>query len=343
VSGARDMAMAGPANFTMRLIAGLVFGFVTLGTVGMTSRSARAQDYPARAVTYLVPFPPGGTTDLLSRLVAQNLEKRLGKPFVVENRPGGSTSIATAAAAKAAPDGYTILSASLTSLAVNPTLFKTLPYDPLRDFVPIALVAGTPFALIVNPSVPVHSVAELIRLVKERPGELSYGSAGVGTPHHLYFELMKSMIGIELQHVPYRGSLAALTDVVAGHIPVMICDLAPAMEMIASQKVRALGISTAERFSELPDLPPIGDTVAGFDASGWQMVVAPAATPAPVVARLHAAIKSTLEAPEIRAELIRLGMTPFHTPPVADLPAFVRAEGERWAKIIRQAGIAGSQ
>jgi tripartite-type tricarboxylate transporter receptor subunit TctC len=337
------MAMAGPANFTMRLIAGLVFGFVTLGTVGMTSRSARAQDYPARAVTYLVPFPPGGATDLLSRLVAQNLEKRLGKPFVVENRPGGSTSIATAAAAKAAPDGYTILSASLTSLAVNPTLFKTLPYDPLRDFVPIALVAGTPFALIVNPSVPVHSVAELIRLVKERPGELSYGSAGVGTPHHLYFELMKSMIGIELQHVPYRGSLAALTDVVAGHIPVMICDLAPAMEMIASQKVRALGISTAERFSELPDLPPIGDTVAGFDASGWQMVVAPAATPAPVVARLHAAIKSTLEAPEIRAELIRLGMTPFHTPPVADLPAFVRAEGERWAKIIRQAGIAGSQ
>src|SRR6202035_5664730 len=125
-------------------------------------------------------------TDLLSRLVAQNLEKRLGKPFVVENRPGGSTSIATGAAAKAAPDGYTILSASLTSLAVNPTLFKTLPYDPLRDFVPIALVAGTPFALIVNPSVPVHSVAELIRLVKERPGELSYGSAGVGTPHHLY-------------------------------------------------------------------------------------------------------------------------------------------------------------
>jgi tripartite-type tricarboxylate transporter receptor subunit TctC len=309
---------------------------------------AMAQDYsnnayPTRSVTYVVPFPPGGATDMLSRLIAQNLEKRLGKPVVVENRPGGGTSIATGAVAKATADGYTILSASVTSLAVNPTLFKSLPYDPLKDFVPIALVAGTPFALIVNPSVPVKSVADLVKLVKEKPGQLSYGSAGVGTPHHLYFELMRSMIGIELQHVPYRGSLAALTDLVAGHIPVMICDLAPAIEMIASHKVRALGISTADRYSELPDVPPIGDTIQGFDASGWQMVVAPAATPGPVIERLHAAIRSTMETPDIRAELIRLGMTPFRTPPVADLPAFVKSEGERWAKIIRQAGIAGSQ
>jgi tripartite-type tricarboxylate transporter receptor subunit TctC len=319
------------------------FPLLVLLAVTAVASSAMAQDYPARSVAYVVPFPPGGATDLLSRLVAQNLEKRLGKPFVIENRPGGGTSIATGAVAKANADGYTILSASVTSLAVNPTLFKSLPYDPLRDFIPIALVAGTPFALIVNPSVPAHSVAELIALVKERPGQLSYGSAGVGTPHHLYFELMKSMIGIELQHVPYRGSLAALTDLVAGHIPVMICDLAPAIEMIASQKVRPLGISTAARFSELPDVPPIADAIPGFDASGWQMVVAPAATPGPVIARLHAAIKSTMDAPEIRAELIRLGMTPFHTPPVAELPAFVKAEGERWARIIRQAGIAGSQ
>jgi tripartite-type tricarboxylate transporter receptor subunit TctC len=319
------------------------FPLLVLLAVTAVASSAMAQEYPARSVTYVFPFPPGGATDLLSRLVAQNLEKRLGKPFVIENRPGGGTSIATGAVAKANADGYTILSASVTSLAVNPTLFKSLPYDPLRDFIPIALVAGTPFALIVNPSVPAHSVAELIALVKERPGQLSYGSAGVGTPHHLYFELMKSMIGIELQHVPYRGSLAALTDLVAGHIPVMICDLAPAIEMIASQKVRPLGISTAARFSELPDVPPIADAIPGFDASGWQMVVAPAATPGPVIARLHAAIKSTMDAPEIRAELIRLGMTPFHTPPVAELPAFVKAEGERWARIIRQAGIAGSQ
>jgi tripartite-type tricarboxylate transporter receptor subunit TctC len=154
---------------------------------------------------------------------------------------------------------------------------------------------------------------------------------------------MKSMIGIELQHVPYRGSLAALTDLVAGHIPVMICDIAPAVEMIATQKVRPLGISTAARFRELPDVPPIADAIPGFDASGWQMVMAPAATPAAVVARLHAAIKSTMAVPEIRAELVRLGMTPFDTPPVAELPAFVKSEGERWAKIIRQAGIAGSQ
>jgi tripartite-type tricarboxylate transporter receptor subunit TctC len=318
---------------------------VLLAVVALVAAATcvQAQDYPVRAVAYVVPFPPGGATDLLSRIVAQNLERRLGKPFVIENRPGGGTSIATGAVAKAAPDGYTLLSASVTSLAVNPTLFKALPYDSVKDFVPIALVGGTPFALIVNPSLPVHSVADLIKLAREKPGELSYGSAGVGTPHHLYIEMIKSMTGIEMQHVPYRGSLAALTDLVAGHIPLMICDLAPAMEMIESGKVRALGISIATRLPELPNIPPIGDTIPGFDATGWQMVVAPAATPAPIVERLHVAIEAIMDQPEIRTELIRLGMTPHHTPSVADLRAMVKSERERWAKIVQQAGVAGSQ
>jgi tripartite-type tricarboxylate transporter receptor subunit TctC len=319
---------------------GLLAGLWALAQGGL---SAQALDYPARPVSIVVPFAAGGGTDILGRLVAQQLEQRLGRPFIIENRPGAGSTTGAGFVARANPDGYTLLMAPSPTLAVAITIYKHLAYDPLADFVPLALIAQTPFVLIVNPALPAHSVAELIALVKERPGQLSYGSAGVGTPHHLYFELMKSMIGIELQHVPYRGSLAALTDLVAGHIPVMICDLAPAIEMIASQKVRPLGISTAARFSELPDVPPIADAIPGFDASGWQMVVAPAATPGPVIARLHAAIKSTMDAPEIRAELIRLGMTPFHTPPVAELPAFVKAEGERWARIIRQAGIAGSQ
>jgi tripartite-type tricarboxylate transporter receptor subunit TctC len=300
-------------------------------------------DYPTRTVTYVVPFPPGGATDLLSRLIAQNLEKRLGKPFVIENRPGGGTSIATGAVAKAMPDGYTLLSASVTSLAVNPAIFRVLPYDPVRDFVPIALLAGTPFALVVNPALPVKSVADLIGLARAKPGELSFGSAGVGTPHHLYMELLKTMTGIEMQHVPYRGSVAALTDIVAGHIPMMICDVAPSLELIETGRVRAIAVSTAARIDALPTVPPLADTIAGFDESGWQMVVAPAATPGPVVERLHAAVKSILDMPETRSELIRLGMTPFHTPALPDLKAHVKQEGARWAKIVQQAGIAGSQ
>jgi tripartite-type tricarboxylate transporter receptor subunit TctC len=303
---------------------------------------ARAE-YPDRLVRLLVPIPPGGAPDLVARLVAQAMSEAFGQAVVVENRPGANGNLAAEAVAKAAPDGYTLLSASVTSLAVNPTLFKALPYDSVKDFVPIALVGGTPFALIVNPSLPVHSVADLIKLAREKPGELSYGSAGVGTPHHLYIEMIKSMTGIEMQHVPYRGSLAALTDLVAGHIPLMICDLAPAMEMIESGKVRALGISIATRLPELPNIPPIGDTIPGFDATGWQMVVAPAATPAPIVERLHVAIEAIMDQPEIRTELIRLGMTPHHTPSVADLRAMVKSERERWAKIVQQAGVAGSQ
>jgi tripartite-type tricarboxylate transporter receptor subunit TctC len=318
-----------------------IVGAFALGI--LADGSAWAQEYPSHTVTYVVPFPPGGATDLLSRLIAQGLERRLGKPFVVENRPGGGTVIATAAVAKAPADGHTLLSASVTSLAVNPAVFKTLPYDPVKDFAPVALVATTPFVLIVNPSLPARNVAELIALARERPGALTYGSAGVGTPHHLYVEMIKRMTGIDLQHVPYRGSLAALTDLVAGHIDLMICDLAPATEMIASGKVRALGISTATRLAELAAVPPIGDTVAGFDASGWQVVVVPGATSAGVVMRLHGAIKAVIDEPEVRSEVVRLGMSPYHTPVPADIAAFVKSEGRRWAEIVRQAGIAGSQ
>jgi tripartite-type tricarboxylate transporter receptor subunit TctC len=300
-------------------------------------------DYPTRTVTYVVPFPPGGATDLLSRLIAQHLEKRLGRPFVIENRPGGGTSIATGAVAKATPDGYTLLSASVTSLAVNPAIFKVLPYDPVKDFTPLALLAGTPFALVVNPSLPVQSVGNLIKLARDKPGQLSYGSAGVGTPHHLYMELLKTMTGVEMQHIPYRGSVAALTDLVAGHIPMMICDLAPCVEMIETGRVRPIAVSTAARIDALPTVPPLAETIPGFDESGWQMLVAPAATPGPVVERLHATVKSILELPEVRAELVRLGMTPFHTPGLAELKAHVQREGVRWAKVVQQAGIAGSQ
>jgi tripartite-type tricarboxylate transporter receptor subunit TctC len=229
-------------------------------------------------------------------------------------------------------------------MAINVTLHKTLPYDPLTDFVPIALVVATPYVLVVTPSLPAQSVPALVKLAKERPGQLSFASAGPGTPHHLFPELFKSMTGIAMTHVPYRGSLPALTDVAAGHVELMFSDVPPAISMINEGKLRALGVSTKERVAALGDLAPIAEQgVPGFDAASWQMVVAPAATPPGVVERLYAEIKAFMVQPEIRERVSKMGLIPIDTPSVANLRIFVRTEIDRWGKVVEQAGIAGSQ
>jgi tripartite-type tricarboxylate transporter receptor subunit TctC len=310
----------------------------------MTTQGASAQSYPTRPVTFVVPFAPGGGTELLARLLGQRLEQRLGKPFVIENRPGGGGLTGAVAVARAAPDGHTILMAPAPVMAINVTLHKTLPYDPLTDFVPIALVVATPYVLVVTPSLPAQSVPALVKLAKERPGQLSFASAGQGTPHHLFPELFKSMTGIAMTHVPYRGSLPALTDVAAGHVELMFSDVPPAISMINEGKLRALGVSTKERVVALGDLAPIAEQgVPGFDAASWQMVVAPAATPPGVVERLYAEIKAFMVQPEIRERVSKMGLIPIDTPSVANLRIFVRTEIDRWGKVVEQAGIAGSQ
>jgi tripartite-type tricarboxylate transporter receptor subunit TctC len=307
------------------------------------SGAAHAQDYPTRPVTIVVPFAAGGGTDLLARMMAQKLERRLGKSFLIENKPGAGSTTGANLAAKAAPDGYTLLMAPSPTMAVSVSIYKHLPYDPAADFVPLALVAQTPFALIVNPELPVHSVAELIRLAKEKAGELSFGSAGPGTPHHLYAELLKHMTGIEMNHVPYRGSLPLLNDVVAGHIPLTFVDFGPAIGMLKAGKVRPIGISTKTRLATFPEIPPIADTVPGFDAASWQMLVAPAATPQPIVEKLHAAAKDIVTQPDIKDQILSGGMLPMDNPSVAALRAFVTSEIVRWGKVVQQAGLAGSQ
>jgi len=310
----------------------------------MAAEPAGAQGYPTRPVTFVVPFAPGGGTELLARLLGQRLEQRLGKPFVIDNRPGGGGVTGAVAVARAAPDGHTILMAPAPVMAINVTLHKTLPYDPAVDFVPIALVVATPYVLVVTPSLPARSVPDLVKLAKERPGKLSFASAGPGTPHHLFPELFKSMTGIDMTHVPYRGSLPALTDVAAGHVELMFSDVPPAIGMIDEGKVRALGVSTKERVSALPDLVPIAEQgVPGFDAASWQMVVAPAATPPGVVERLYGEIKAFMVQPEIRERVSKMGLIPIDTPSVANLRIFVRTEIDRWGKVVAQAGIAGSQ
>ena len=314
-----------------------------LAVTALATPSVPAQDYPTRPVTIVVPFAAGGGTDMLGRMVGQKLEQRLGKSFLIENKPGAGSTTGANVAAKAAPDGYTLLMAPSPTMAVSVTIYKNLPYDPLADFIPLALVAQTPFILIVNPSLPIHSVQELIKYAKDNPGKLSYGSAGPGTPHHLYAELFKSMTGIAMSHVPYRGSGPLLNDVVGGHLPVTFVDVPPAVGVLQTGKVRAIGISTKTRLASFPDIAPVGETVPGFDAASWQMLVAPAKTPGPIVDKLHAEVKAILATSEIKDRIINDGMLLMDNPSVEALQDFVKSEIVRWGKVVQQAGLAGTQ
>jgi tripartite-type tricarboxylate transporter receptor subunit TctC len=299
---------------------------------------AQSDDYPVRTVTILCPYAAGGATDILARLLGQGLSERLGKPFIVENRPGAGTMIAANAVAKSKPDGYTLLMGTSTPLAINATLHKKLPYDPAKDFVPLALVANVPFVLVVNPSLPVRTTAEFIQYVKTNPNKLSFGSSGPGSPHHLYMELLKTMTGMEMLHVPYKGSVPALTDLMGGVISVMFVDLAPSLNLIRAGRIRALGVSSKGRVPELPDVPPIADAMPGFEAVAWQMIAAPAGTPKPVVDKLHEALKQIEARPETKNRIRQLGMIPIDTPSVADLQAYVKSEITRWGNVVRKAG-----
>jgi tripartite-type tricarboxylate transporter receptor subunit TctC len=329
------------AQAALVLLRCLLTGFFV---VAAADQLAAATDYPTRPVTLVVPFAPGGGTEFLARMLAQRLEQRLGKPFVIENRPGAGGVTGALSVARGAPDGHTMLMAPSPVMAINVTLHKKLPYDPAVDFVPLALVVLSPYVLVVNPSLPVQSVADLIRLAKERPGQLSFASAGAGTPHHLFSELLKSMTGVEMTHVPYRGSIPGLNDVAGGHVQLMFCDIPPALGLLAERKLRALGVSTKERVGVLPDVASIAELgIPGFDAASWQMVVAPAGTPKDIVERLHGEIKDIMAQHEVRAQIAKYGMLPIDTPSVADLNIFVKSEIARWGKLVEQAGVAGTQ
>lgn len=316
-------------------------GLLLLSVIGVAS-TAVGQDYPARSVTILVPFAPGGGTDVIARAVGQKLEQRLGKSFLVENRPGAGTSLAAAAAAKAAPDGYTLMQATSGTMAMNPTIYKSLPYDPDKDLVPVALIAGVPFILVVHPSLPVHSVADLVKVAKER--QLSYGSGGVGAFHHLNAELFSSMLGIRMTHVPYRGSVPAMTDLVAGHIQVLFVDIGPSIQLVRAGKARALGITSAEPAAAAPEVPPLAKAgVPGFNTTAWQMMVAPAKTPRPILDKLNAEINAIVQTDEISKQFVGLGLIPIGKGSVDELTSFVKSETARWAKVIKDAGLAGTQ
>jgi tripartite-type tricarboxylate transporter receptor subunit TctC len=302
----------------------------------------KAQDYPSRQVNFVVPFAPGGGTDILGRLFGQKLSDRFGKPFVVENRPGAGTVIAAVQVANSAPDGYTIMMATSGTMAMNSTLYKKLPYEPGKDLVLAALICNVPFVLVVNPALPVHSVADLVKLAKEKP--LTFGSGGAGAFHHLMGELFKTTMGIPMTHVPYKGTLPALNDVIAGHIELMFSDLAPAYPLIQAGKVRALGVTTAQRAAAAPEIPPLAEVgVPGFDWAAWQAVAAPGGTPKEIVMKLNGAVNATIAEPEVAKQLVGLQFIPVGKGSPAELDRFVRSETVRWAKVLQQAGVAGSE
>jgi tripartite-type tricarboxylate transporter receptor subunit TctC len=302
----------------------------------------RAQDYPVRTVTIIVPFATGGSTDTLAHVLSPRLGQRLGKPFVIENGPGDGTVIAATAFVKATPDGHTLMLATSATLAMNVALYKRLPYDPAKDIVPVGLMCSIPFALAVNSSLPVHSVADLIKLAKERP--LTYGSAGPGTFHHLSAELFSAAVGVKMTHLPYRGSVPALNALVAGHIQVMFTDLAPSLSLIRGGKLRALGITTAERSATAPEIPPLAEGGApGYDAASWVMLTAPAKTPKSILTRLNAEANSIVNSADVKRQLVKLGVNPIGRGSIDELQAFVNAEAIRWSKVVQEAGMAGSE
>jgi tripartite-type tricarboxylate transporter receptor subunit TctC len=316
-----------------------VLGLCAAVGLALGAAGAGTDDYPQRSVTIVVPFPAGGATDLLARLLATELRDKLKQPFVIENRPGAGTVIAASAVAKAVPDGYTLMLATTSTLAISPSVYKSIPFDPVKDFAPVALVGTTDLVLLGHPSVAADGVAGLIALMRSKPDAMSYATPGIGTPHHLVMEMFLATAGVKAQHVPYRGSPLALTDVVAGVVPLMMCDFTPALAMIQEKKVKVFGVAAPARSSLAPDLPTIAEGgLPGFGASGWFSVVAPAGTPRPIIDALNRVLTAYLVQPDVKDKLATLGMRPLVSTP-EELGQYIVAERAKWAAIAEQAGI----
>ena len=301
-------------------------------------RSARAETYPSRPVRIMVGSAPGGAPDILARLIGQRLSDRLGQPFVVENKPGGSTNLATEEVAKAQPDGYTLLLLVPSNAAINGSLYNNLNYDFARDLTPVGGVSRETEVMVVNPSFPAKTAPEFISYAKANPGKINMASPGIGTGPHMAGELFKYMAGIEMAHVAYRGSAPAITDLLGGQVQVYFAPLSTSIEYVRTGKLRALGVTTAARVAALPDVPPLGDFVPGYETSTWYGIGAPKKTPAEIIDRLNKEINAGLADPEVTARLAALGSSAFPVSP-AEFGKFIADETQKWAKVIKFARI----
>jgi len=306
--------------------------------LAVSSGTALAQSFPNKAVRMVVPFPAGGSTDIVGRTVAQKLSEMWGQPVVVDNRPGGGTTIGTDAVAKAPADGYTLL-VTPAPFTINPSLLAKLPYDALTDFAPITLINTTPLVLVVNPGVPAKSVKELIALAKARPGKLNFGSSGSGGSNHLAGELFNAMAGVKMVHIPYKGNAPALIDLAGGHVDLIFNGLTSALPLIKSGKLRALAVTSMQRSAALPDAPTLDEVaLKGFVAVAWNGLGAPANTPRDVIAKINADVLRIVSSPELKERLKAEGSDPVGSTP-GQYAAFLRAEVAKWAKVIKFAGV----
>lgn len=296
-----------------------------------------ADPYPQRPIRLIIPYPPGGAGDIVGRMLGNGLAAAFGQQVVSDNRGGGGQIIATQIAANAAPDGYTLFLASATH-SINPALRKSLPYDTLKAFAPVTLVAQSPLVFVAHPALKAGSIKELIALAKAQPGRINYASSGPGTGGHMSVELLKSLTGIDLVHIPYKGAGPALIDVVAGQVQIICTSPLPAMPHVKAGRLRALGMTSLERTPAHPDVPTVAETVPGYQSTLWYALLAPAGTPQAIIKRVHAETVAALGAPQMREQLLALGATPVGTSP-QELQAFVRAEIERWTRVVKQANI----
>jgi tripartite-type tricarboxylate transporter receptor subunit TctC len=298
---------------------------------------ALSQTYPNKPIRLVVPFPPGGPTDILGRAIGAKLGESLGQPVIIDNRGGAGGGIGADNIAKSAPDGYSLLLGTTGTHTINPNLYSKLPYDPVKDFAPVSLVVKYLNILVVNPNVPAKSVAELIALAKQKPGEVTFGSAGNGSSNHLTAEMLATMTGVKMQHVPYKGSGPALNDVIAGQITFMFDQYSTVGPQIKAGKLRAIGIATRQRHPLLPDVPTIAETIPGFEVSPWYGLFAPAGTPRDIVNRLNAELIKVMNLPEIHERMTTLGWDPVTDTP-EEFAALIKSELAVWADVVKNSG-----
>jgi tripartite-type tricarboxylate transporter receptor subunit TctC len=321
----------------MRIRHGSVFAIAVVA--GLMSSALSAQEYPARPITIIVPQPPGGGTDIISRLVGQQLSIQLGQPVVIENRAGAGTVVGTAAAAHSAPDGYTLLAGLTANMAVNPSLFAKLPYDSVRDFTAVGMMAEFPFVLVVSKDFSVHSVKDVIALAKSKPGELNFASAGNGSGQHLSGELFKLMTGTNLTHVPYRGAAPAYADVMTARTPLFFDNLSSALGQIKGGNVRAVAVTGKERAPLLPDVPTIAEAgVPGYENYVWFGLWAPKETPRPIVEKLYGEVKKAIATPALKERILADAGVPIDMP-LADIEPFLKSEIAKWADVVKRANV----
>ena len=313
----------------------LIFTVTLLALLG----AAHAQTYPTKPIRMVLPFPPGGTTDILGRVAAQKLTEALGQQVIPDNRPGASGNIGTEQVAKAPPDGYTLVTAPGSTLTIHPSLYAKLGFDPLKDFAPVTIIAAVPNLLVVHPSLPVRTVKELIALAKARPDQLNYASTGAGQSTHLSMELFKSMAGVKITHVPYKGSAPAVTDLIGGHVSLMFDNMPSALPHAKAGKLRGIAVSTLKRAAVTPELPTVAESgLPGFEVNVWFGVLAPAGTPRDIVQRLHGVLVKALQSPDVRERLSTQGAEPVGNTP-EQFTAQMKADLVKWAKVVKAANI----